>query len=243
MNQYKSSAELKDLAKEKLSGRYGTAMSALFLVGCITYLVTALATGSMPLETIGQYIIYTLVTGLVSVCLGVFQTGTSLLYLNMACGQPYRLEDIFYGISNHPSRSITVALANTLANLVCLTPTQIFGMLFIRTESLTYMMLMFVTTGVGLLIYVPVSLAISQSFYILLDFPEYTGKEALAASWKLMKGHKGRLFYIQVSFLPLMFLGILSFGLGLLWLTPYMNMTYTMFFLDIMNPSPKSMES
>ncbi|MBQ9140818.1 MAG: DUF975 family protein [Lachnospiraceae bacterium] len=242
MNQYKSSAELKDLAKEKLIGRYGITMSAFILVSCITYLITFLVTGSMPTQTTTQYVIYSLVTGIISVFLGVFQTGTSLFYLNIACGQPYRLEDIFYGISNQPSRSITVSLANTLANWVCLTPTQIFLLLFMNSESITYLMLMFVATGVGLLIYVPVSLAISQSFYILLDFPEYTGKQALAASWKLMKGHKGRLFYIQVSFLPLMILSFLSCGLGFLWLTPYMNMTYTLFFLDIMNPAKATVE-
>ena len=231
MNQYKSSAQLKDLAKEKLAGHYGITMSAFLLVSCITYLVTLLLTSSMPTETTTQYIIYSLVTGIISVFLGVFQTGTALLYLNIACGQPCRLEDIFYGVSNHPSRSLMVSLANMLANWICLAPMQIFLLLFISTESITYLMLMFVTAGVGLLIYVPVSLAISQSFYILLDFPEYTGKQALEASWKLMKGHKGRLFYIQAGFLPLMFLSFLACGLGFLWLTPYMNLTYTLFYI------------
>ncbi len=253
MNQYKSSAELKDSAKEKLSGRYGIAISAFILIEGITYLFSSLIVTGIPTQTTLQYLIYTAVTAVVSILLGVFQTGQSLLYLNMACGQPYRLEDIFYGISNRPGRSLTVAFANTLVNVVCLTPCQIFSMLFMSTENMTYLMLMFVSAGIGLLIYVPVSLGLSQSFYILLDFPEYTGKQALAAGWKLMKGQKGRLFYIQASFLPLMFLcglsgiSILFFvsgipslymlaGLAFAWLTPYMNMTYTLFFLDIMNP-------
>ena len=48
-----------------------------------------------------------------------------------------------------------------------------------------------------------------------------------------MVGHKGRLFYIYVSFLPLLLVAMLSCGIGLLWLIPYMNATQTEFFLDL----------
>ena len=48
-----------------------------------------------------------------------------------------------------------------------------------------------------------------------------------------MKGHKGRLFYIELSFLPLLLLGAVSL-IGLLWVIPYMQMTYAVFYFDIM---------
>lgn len=237
MNRYRTSAELKDLAKGKLEGHYGMAISAVLVVECINYLVSSLIATSFPTNTITQYIAYLLIIGIVSVFIGILQTGTSLFFLNMACGQPYRIDDIFYGLMNQPMRSLTVSLAASALNLVCLTPYQIFSMLFMNTMDSKYMILMCVTAVVGLLIYVPLSLAISQSFFLLLDFPEYSGSDALKASYKIMKGHKGRLFYIQASFLPLMLLGVLTCGIGFLWLTPYMNMTYTLFFLDIMNPA------
>ena len=41
---------------------------------------------------------------------------------------------------------------------------------------------------------------------------------------------------MTLSFLPLAILCILSIYIGFLWLTPYMQMTYACFFLDIMNP-------
>lgn len=242
MNQYKSSADLKDLAKEKLSSRYGTAISAFVLVECITYLISSLIASRFSGNTITQYLLSILAAGVVSVFAGLFQTGTSLLYLNIACGQPYRLEDILYGITHQPSRSLTVSLVHTLVSLICMTPYQLFMILFFQNNNLTYLMLMFVSAGIGLLIDVPISLMLSQSYYLLLDFPEYSGLQALSASYKLMKGHKARLFYIRASFLPLILLCTLSLGLGLLWLTPYMNMTYTLFFLDIMNPGKATLE-
>lgn len=39
---------------------------------------------------------------------------------------------------------------------------------------------------------------------------------------------------LTMSFLPLGFLCLLSFGIGTLWLVPYMNMTQTLYFLDLM---------
>ena len=54
-------------------------------------------------------------------------------------------------------------------------------------------------------------------------------------SRRIMKGHRARLFYIQVSFLPLALLCMFTMGIGLLWLYPYMNSTLTHFYLDLMD--------
>ena len=79
-------------------------------------------------------------------------------------------------------------------------------------------------------------MGIGLSFYLMLDFPQNSGKETLSLCWRLMKGHRSRLFLLELGFLPLMLLCILSFGIGFLWLQPYMQMTYACFFLDLMNP-------
>lgn len=236
MIRYKSSAELKDMAKGRLTGRYGTAILAVLVIKSIHFMINSFITTLVPGTDLKSYLLTILLSTITSIFLGVYQTGLSLFFLNMACGQPYRVNDVFYGMYNQPMRSITVSLAVTLANVVCLTPYQIFATLFMSTQDTNYMMLMLVTAAIGLLIYVPVSLAISQSYFLLLDFPEYSGADALKASCRIMKKHMGRLFYIQASFLPLILLGALTCGIGMLWITPYMNMTYTLFFLDIMNP-------
>ena len=48
-----------------------------------------------------------------------------------------------------------------------------------------------------------------------------------------MKGNVGRLLYLQVSFIPMTLAGLLSFGIGFLFVLPYQNMTYTLFYLDL----------
>lgn len=236
MNRYKSCAELKNLAKIKLEGHFGLAISAILLVQCINYIVTSLVTGLAPGLDIPSMILSFLLSAVVSILLGVLNTGLAYFFLSMACGKPCVSSTVFYGFMTQPEKSVKVSLVHSLVNLVCLTPFQFFSMLFIQTKSTNYLLIMLVTMAVGLIIYLPVSLLISQTYFIIVDFPNYSAKEVLRTSCKIMKRHLWKLFYLELSFLPLMFLCVLTCGIGLIWLLPYMQMTYTCFYLDIMNP-------
>lgn len=234
MNRYTSGAELKDMAKYKLERKYGISILALLTIAILEYSATMFLSQIIPAGTFAQFLIYCFCSFLVSAFLGIFKLGTCLFFLNMACGQPYKLEQLFYGFQNNASAAFTVSLAQGLLSLISTLPFRICLRLYLDTESMDYLFASLVAFAVGFLIQYPISLMLSQSFYLLLDFPEYNGKQALAASCKLMKKHMWRFFCLQISFLPLMFICILTFSIGFLWLVPYMNMTYTLFFLDIM---------
>ena len=77
------------------------------------------------------------------------------------------------------------------------------------------------------------TLLFSQIYYLMFDFPEYSESQLFKMSMQLIKGHKARLFYIELSFLPLMILCVMSCGIGFLWLLPYMEATYANFYLDL----------
>ena len=93
--------------------------------------------------------------------------------------------------------------------------------------------MMFPCLAAAMILYVPLSLCLSQCYFLILDFPDKSASDILRASFRIMKGHKGRLFYIELSFLPLLLLGAVSL-IGLLWVIPYMQMTYAAFYFDIM---------
>lgn len=242
MNRYKSSAELKNLAKNKLNGNFGAAIGAIVLVEAINYVASSLVAILAPGLDIVSMIMSILLSGVISIFIGVFSTGLALFFLNIACGQPHSISDIFYGYKEQPEKSLLVSLAHVGISIVCLTPYQIFMTLFMESQSTVHMSLTLISMAVGLLVYVPVSMLISQSYYLILDFPQYSAKEVLSTSCKIMKSHLGRYFYIQVSFLPLMFLCVFTCGIGFLWLIPYMQMTSTCFFLDVMNPEKTAPE-
>lgn len=66
--------------------------------------------------------------------------------------------------------------------------------------------------------------------YMLAEFvskehPEYDYTECLEESKEKMEGHKMEMFVLELSFIGWALLSILTLGIGLLWLVPYMQQT------------------
>ena len=73
----------------------------------------------------------------------------------------------------------------------------------------------------------------SMSLYILADHPEYTWKQCLDESRKMMKGHKWSLFCLQFSFIGWIIVSIFTLGVGLLWVTPYEQAATAAFYNEL----------
>ena len=86
---------------------------------------------------------------------------------------------------------------------------------------------------VGVVIDYILMLMFSQPFYILLDDPTKGVIQSMKESAQLMRGNKGRYFYILLSFIGWMLLGALSFGIGMLWVSAYLSATQVYFYMDI----------
>ena len=71
------------------------------------------------------------------------------------------------------------------------------------------------------------SIAYSQMFFILAENPRIGVRKAMQISKIITQGHKGDLFIMGLSFLGWGLLCVLSFGIGFLWLMPYVNMSFT----------------
>lgn len=68
------------------------------------------------------------------------------------------------------------------------------------------------------------------SFYILYDNPNKTGKEIVEESQKLMTGNRWSFFWLGLTFIGWAILSAFTFGIGMLWLTPYMIVTFIAFY-------------
>lgn len=73
----------------------------------------------------------------------------------------------------------------------------------------------------------------SLTYYILRDNPNISASQAISESKRLMQGNKWRLFCLYFSFIGWSILCLFTFGIGLLWLIPYMSTSYTAFYNDI----------
>lgn len=62
----------------------------------------------------------------------------------------------------------------------------------------------------------------SMTYFILNDHPEYTATQAITESRRMMKGHKGELFVLYLSFLGWDLLSVLTLGiLEIVYVAPY----------------------
>ena len=87
-----------------------------------------------------------------------------------------------------------------------------------------------------LLLIVPGIIALirySMSYFIMYDNPELTATEALDRSKEMMDGEKMNLFVLWLSFLGWFILGLVTLGIGFIWIIPYYNAAKTAFYEDL----------
>ncbi len=77
------------------------------------------------------------------------------------------------------------------------------------------------------------SLAYSMAPYIIAEEPDIDALAAIQKSQDMMRGNKMRLFSLYLSFIGWFILSILTFGIGFIFLLPYVQMSVANFYLDI----------
>ena len=238
MGSYKSAATLKDIAKEKSLGKYGTLISANIIIFAIQLIVSAITTVSTS-GSIIFVIINNIITIIVNILLGLLMSGKAYLYMNLLYSQPVSTADIFFGFRQQPQKAVVIQSVFVLVDFLVSLPSQILLILYANNPSMDLMAAMVFALALGLIINVYVSLVYSQSFFILHDFPDRSAKEILATSRHLMAGNKFRLFYLNVSFLPLYILGCITMFLPLLWIGVYRYATSCAFYQDLIANAAK----
>lgn len=242
MKQYKKLYELKNLAKDRLDGKYGSAVLICFLASLISTAVWRIVNLFIPNtgSLFAIYVIDGVTTLIISWMLGVLDLGITLFFLNAACGGDYNVGDLFYGFKGDPSNTLAISGARALISTICLLPAQYLLDAFWFLGNPALITAAGIAAAIGICIHLYAGLAVMLSYFLLLDFPDKSAREILRLSFHLIQGRRKKLFSLQLSFLPLELLSMCSLFIGHLWLTPYMNMTYTCFFLDIMNPTEQT---
>lgn len=230
----KSSSELKCMAKGLLAGHYGLLIGAALLYGGGSLVIT------MVLELVFQSdhsvnILYFICSLIVSLLSTIFTIGYEKMILEISRGREARLGDLLYGFSHQPDRIILLTILLSLVSLACMLPGSLLlaAGAVMKLIPLTLVGILALLTGTVFLFIL--SFGYSMVFLLYLDNPEKGVIQLMRESRTLMKGNKGRYFYLQISFIGLMLLSILTCFIGLLWLMPYMEMTSILFYRNLLN--------
>lgn len=234
LHRYQSSTELKAAAKEHLVGEYGTVVGAVAAVAAITVIAAAFFIALIDLDTVSGTIMLYFILCTLFVLFGFFSSGIAYFSLKLSCNRSVTITDIFYGFQMFPGKALLIQLY--LAVWVCIAALPICFLFYFTHQEIQKPALILICSLmsiVGGTVIVMVVLIYSQAFFLLHDFPNYSVTELLSLSRRLMDGSKFRFFYLLASFIPLMLLGMLSYGIAYLWLFPYLYVTLAEFFLDL----------
>ena len=77
------------------------------------------------------------------------------------------------------------------------------------------------------------ALSYAMTYYIISDNESIGALDAITASKELMRGNKWKLFCLGLRFIGWSLLCLLTFGIGYLWLMPYMATSFAKFYDDI----------
>lgn len=229
----KSSATLKNTALEKLTGNFGVPIAALLLLQLCSLLPAMLINNTMDSSTTLGIITSQLLNYMVSLLIAVTGAGYYKLMLNICRKETFSVKDLFYAFTHHPDRFLVVHLIMLVIQFIVTLPLDLH---LYTGESLTpqnTLLLTFASLLVTSLLSVLLSLFFGLADFLLIDNLEMGAMEALKTSFRLLKGSRGRLLRIYLSFIPLAILCVFTCYVGFLWMMPYMYATETVFYMDI----------
>lgn len=230
----RTSAELKRIARENLRGHYALPMGTMVVANLITGAVL------LPFSLIYQFnpipsntIIYQLANIIISLISIILSGGLLCIHLKLARKKAPAFSDLFYCFTRRPDRFLLAGLLLVAISLLCLLPGVICLLVSYFTNFIPLLLLSIALIIAGTVILIIIELKFSLVFILLTDDDSIRVIQAFRTSSKLMYGNKGRLFYIQLSFFGWTLLALLSCGIGLLWLSPYMTQTTIEFYRDV----------
>lgn len=248
-----TSSEIKSKARESLTNKWGKAALITFCYFVIEFLINFMISGSgrsfpllSSLLSIGETVI--------SVPLAY---GIMMSFMKLKRSENVEAFDFFTdGFSNFgrawgitwkvikkmilPIIYLIIATCIFLAFLSSVPPC--IG----SNSSIILLSFLFIIWSLALLaLYVWV--AIKSLFYVLVyqvayDNPNLSSKEVVEESEKLMTGNRGKYFVLQLSFIGWAILACLTFGIGFLWLTPYITISTICFYEALAGKSDSPIE-
>jgi len=110
------------------------------------------------------------------------------------------------------------------------------GFKYFGNAFVAFLLVMIFTLLWTLLFIIPgiiASFRYALTFFVLADNPEMSGSDAIDRSMTLMKGNKWKLFCLGCRFIGWILLSMLTCGIGLLWVLPYLQTSMARFYDDV----------
>ena len=226
--------ELKRIARGNLTGNYMILMRAYIWINMLILLVEmpfSMMKNDIPFSM--QNIIYIIAQALIGVLAIILTCGQYRLHLSVARTGKADFKDFWEPVKNQPDRYIITNAILFGITIICLLPMFLGLWLYYQNPDLTNILIGLALSVISLILYLYVSLNFNLVFFLMVDNHNLAAIGALKATYQMVMNYKKRYLYLLLSFLGYLFLDVLTFGIGILWIEPYMTQTITLFYLDI----------
>lgn len=216
------SKDFKKLSLNQLRGKWGSVIIAFLIAMLVIMAMSAVLQFPATVITLIQSHssgVFALITAVFSAVIILILSIIGLIL--SGC--------IMYGISNYMLRFVR----NGETNISYIFSGFSYGINVIKRSFILYLLIEIFTFLWSLLFVIPgivASLSYSQAFFILVDDDNISASEALRLSKRMMKGYKGKLFCLLLSFIGWILLCCLTFGIGFIFLMPYLQTAYANFY-------------
>lgn len=226
--------ELKRIARGNLQGNFLELIRAFVFCNLIVSLIEtpfSLMTNEVKFST--PNIIYYVAVLLITIASVVLTVGQYCLHLGIARTGELHLSEMFYPIKYDANRLITAESILFVIRLIGLAPVAgAVAIIYFYNDMNMYLIALGLSIF-GCVLIVLIEVTFGMTYFAFIDGEELSVAEAFKTALKLIKTRRGRFFYMQLSFIGMYLLVLLTLGLGILWVQPYVMQTTTLFYLEI----------
>ena len=219
-------------AKASLKNNWGNAVVVLLIITAVVWssFVLSLLFKDSPIVEISFQMLVNLL--LVSpICWGMY-----IIFLSVMRGEDIKIGHILcaYHKGNFGRVLSTIVIYTLLAICISIVamipPVAILLLSGVELTSFSSLIIIYAFIIIALTI---ASVYWSMTYFIMWDDARMRNMRAIKASAHLMKGHFWRYVGLCLSFIGWIILGIISLGVGFLWIVPYINTAMAHFYEDL----------
>lgn len=230
-----TSSQLKAKARGDLTGRYALPIIAYMLARIITNIPSLVISYTATPTNISAVLMNDAVSLILSIIMTIFVVGQNHICLRYARSHELvPMNAMWYGFKGRADEIIITYFHIFIRYIIYGIPFTLTLFLFMYQPSNDLLLFPVIATAIFMAVmYIKLELDYALVYFLMVDHPGERPKQLLVHSRELMHGNRGRLLYIQLSFIGMYILGLLSFGLAMFWIYPYTRMTLTEFYLEL----------
>lgn len=231
--------EIKCYARCVLNGQHAVLAGITLLLTALNLILSYLALMASPSGTgILSILIYFGCSIVVNMIYYILLAGLYRIYLDICSNHPYRWTDVFSMFTEHPE---PVAIYSVLQFIVTWIFMQIafwwlevvLNLLFYGEVSMSNVLFATAVLVLAAVLFAALEISFSMTLFVHANNPDLSFRDMMKESWSLMSGMRLRYLSMMLSFIGMYLLGLLSFGIGLLFVNPYVYTTSGYFYKKI----------